>query len=244
MWPWLTSSAGFQPAANFSVNPSTVPHPPPSHYVTSQPSIGYPTAMAHSHTDFNPSHSGIGIRYGISGMGSLPVDSNLAPQVMHPEITTSPGGVVYRPHHQQQEEGGMVLGMQPIHVPSTPTAPLIQGGPINQQQQQQTVPSSLGGVASIGGGAVYRQSTSPIVTNPPLSNQPYPPSHHAHSSSPFSVDFILRERPTTEAPVGVVSSQVVPGYSVVPQSEEEVVEGRSNLSDNLTPGESLIESTL
>lgn len=245
MWPWLTSSAGFQPTANFPGIHSSGPQPQttPTHYVTSQPSImpGYPTALAHSHTEFPHPHAGMGIRYGVPGIGSVPVDSNLAAQVVHPENATSPGGVVYHPHQQQDEVGGgIVHGIQPmLVVPSNPSAPLVQGGPINQQQhQQQTIHSPLGGGGSLGGGgAIYHQSPSPVVTSPPLSNQPYSSGHHVHNSSPFSVDFILRERPSTETPVGVASSQVVPSYGIMSQSEEEVVKRRSNIPDNFTPGE-------
>ena len=250
MWPWQTSSSSFQPAAaNFPGMHSSGPHPQalPTQYVTSQPSVpmaGYSTSLGHGHTEYSHSHSGMGINYGISGMGSVPVNPNLTTQVGHSDSGPSSGGMVFHPRQQQEEVGGSVHGMHAV-VPSNPMAPLVQGAPVNQhpqqqqqpQPQQQTIQSPLGGGASLGGGGVYHQTPSPIVSSPPVpSQQPYTGGHHVHSSSPFSVDFLLRQRPAAEA----TSSQVVPGYGMMSSSEEvDVEKSQGSISDNFGQGQSV-----
>ena len=229
MWPrpWTTSTAsGFQPASSYPGIHSSMSYPP-SHYVTSQPSIPIPPSnySALSHGEYPHSHSGMGIGYGIPGMGSgmmpMPVDQTVHHSVM--DNTTPQEGVVYQ--QRSEEMSGVVRGIQPPSIspmqmtPTPPSTPSLQErSPLNQP-----IVSPHGG--SGGGGMAYHQTSPPMVATPLQSNsQPYPVhggsvSQHVHGSSPFSVDFILRER-APESAGGI--TPVLPNYvdSVPPPSEK------------------------
>ena len=212
MWPWLTTSAGYQPPTSFAVNPTGAPHTATTQYISSQTSTGYPSAMTQSHTDFPPSQSGTGTGYGIIGIGVRPIDSSLSSQVVYPESGPPQGDVCLSLQQQQLDEDTEIApGGHPSVLPPNPPGALVQGPPFSQQQQQQT---------PLGGSAECRQPTSPVMAS----------SHHTHNSSPFSMDYILRETPLSESPVGATSSQVAPGYAVVPQSEELVKQRSGNIS--------------
>ena len=218
MWPWQTSSTGYQPPANFPGIHSSVPHPS-THFVGSQASIpipGYPTL---AHGDFSHSHAGIGIRYGLPGMSSrspammtTPMEPVIGQTVQPmPDSATPPVGVVY--HRHPEDMSGVVHGIHPPTIssmhgtPNPPLPPSLQENSLNQWQSNST---SHGGVA-------YHQSSPPIVTSPPQSNPGFTSPHHVHGSSPFSMDFILRERPI-ESSGGV--SAVVPNYMGVTQPDK------------------------
>ena len=256
MWPWQISTSNFQPTAgNFPGIHSTEPHPHQalsSQYATSQPPVpmapGYSSmGGGHGHSASYPSGSGMGIGYGVSGM-AVPVNPNLSTHPAHSETSSSAADVRFHSQTVTDEIGrGMTHSLHAV-VPSNPPAPLNQGAPVNQlgnqaQAQQPVLQSPLGGGVSMEGSAVYHQSPSPVVTSP-ISQQGFPPSggQHAalHSSSPFSVDFILRQRPANssdEVSANSSSSQVVPGYGMMSSSEEaETQKGHSSMSDGYGQG--------
>ena len=213
MWPWQTSSTGFQ-----------VPHTPPTHYVTSQPPGSIPlssyplhaAAVAHGNGsgEYMHSHSGMGIGYGIAA-GS----PNMYQPVV-PESATPTGGVVYQQHPGPEDMGGVVHRPQP-----TPLSPTVHGPPNTSQTPSMQETPLAGPLMSpqlqAGGGAYLQQAPPSVVTSPPpTTQQGYLPGvqqqqhqQHtvAHGSSPFSMDFILsREERAPEVTGGVAA--VVPSY--------------------------------
>jgi len=207
---------------------------------------GYSSMGGHGHSTSYPSGAGMGIGYGVSGMGSVQVNPSLSTQPVHSESSSSTADIGFHAQTATDDIGrGVAHGLHAV-VPSNPTAPLVQGAPpVNQlsnpaQTQQPVLQSPLGGGVSMEGGAVYHQSPSPVMTSP-LPQQGYPPSggHALHSSSPFSVDFILRQRPANsneEVSANSSSSQVVPGYGIVSSEEAENQKGRGSISDGYGQG--------
>ena len=224
MWPWLTSStSGYQPAAN-------LPHPS-THYVTSQQQQQQPPLPSYPalpHTEYSRSHSaGMGIGYGLSSIGTRPPIG-----IGHSSMTTAQAVLQSVPDGTApQAQGGVsyedVGGVHRVHTPGSvvisPSSPSLHESTPHSQQQQSVTFTSL-----------HSDSRSYHQTPPQLSatgggQQPHPqPQHvggymtaaqHAHGSSPFSMDFILRSSDTTPGGGGSAEA-VVPTYGGTSQPPE------------------------
>lgn len=226
MWPWLTSSAsGYQPAANMA-HPST-------HYVTSQqqqqqqPSMSLPSYPALPHTEYPHSHpAGMGIRYGIPGIGTRPPGIGIGHSPLTtgqailqsvPDGSTPQGGVTY------EDMGGVHRVHAPVAVPSSSpsSSPSLHESAPNQQQQSATLTSPHSSDSRS-----YHQSPPQLSATGGPQPHPQPPhvggymtaAQHAHGSSPFSMDFILRASDST--PGGGSAEAVVPTYGGTSQPPE------------------------
>lgn len=180
---------------------------------TSQSSVPFVGYSPFTHSEY--SHSNVS-GYGVTGMNSathLPnwSDNVNIPSADHRNLAspatgsgTPPSGVsYYSPHNQIAQEDPVnhqIRASPSLHgtpvTPHAPTPPLADNSPL---------PPPLDPVTHVSphGGASYQQTSQPQHVQPS-----FPSGSHVHGSSPFSVDFILRETPNNvmEADSGASSS--------------------------------------
>ena len=210
MWPWG------QPPVSSSYQPTGFSHSLhsmsslPLHCVnpqggntqfgTSQSSVPFVGYTPFAQTEY--SHSNIS-GYGITGMNSSSHltnwndNVNLSSADHHTMVSpagsagTPPTGVSYfSPHNQIGHDDSMNHHMRSsssLHgtpvTPHAPTPPLPETSPIQHSLEP-------GALVSPHAGASYQQAPPQ-----PQQIQPnFPSGSHVHNSSPFSVDFLLRER--------------------------------------------------